>query len=209
MNYQLIPKGNGMEYLRKELEKSIDITDKEWKFIGSKFKPKFSQKGDIIHNAGDIFYEIWYIKSGLARSYFIDNNGKDFTWQLYFNDDSMNKLNLFMDDSVSYYEQSGSLLSFEILEDAEFEIISMVDMDEIFDMNIKWQQFGRMMIHDTWYASTYKRVISLMSENAEEKYQRLLREYPTIFEKVKSYHVASYLGIAPQTLSKLRKSESK
>jgi len=198
-----------MNKLRKELEKSIDITDEEWEFISSKFKPKFSRKGEIIHNAGDIFSEVWYIKSGLARSYFIDKNGKDFTWQLYFNDDSMSKVNLFMDDSVSYYEQSGSLLSFEILEDAEFEIISMADMDKIFDMNIKWQQFGRMMIHDTWYASTYKRVISLMSENAEEQYQRLLREYPTIFEKVKSYHVASYLGIAPQTLSKLRKSESK
>jgi len=198
-----------MKYLRKELEKSIEITDEEWKFISSKFKPKSSKKGEVIHYAGEVFSEIWYIKSGLARSYFIDNNGKDFTWQLYFNDESMSKLNLFMDDSVSYYEQSGSLLSFEILEDAEFEIISMMDMDAIFDMNIKWQQFGRMMIHNTWYASTYKRVISLMSENAEERYQRLLREYPTIFEKVKSYHIASYLGIAPQTLSKLRKSESK
>jgi len=198
-----------MKYLRKELEKSIEITDEEWKFVSSKFKPKSSKKGEIIHYAGEIFSEIWYIKSGLARSYFIDNNGKDFTWQLYFNDESMSKLNLFMDDSVSYYEQSGSLLSFEILEDAEFEIISMIDMDAIFDMNIKWQQFGRMMIHNTWYASTYKRVVSLMSENAEERYQRLLREYPTIFEKVKSYHIASYLGIAPQTLSKLRKSESK
>ncbi len=78
-------------------------------------------------------------------------------------------------------------------------------MDVIFDMNTKWQQLGRRMVHDTWYASTYKRVISLMSESAEEQYQRLLREYPTIFDKVKSYHIASYLGIAPQTLSKLRK----
>ena len=198
-----------MKYLKKELEKSISITDNEWKFICSKFKPKSCKKGDLIHYSGDIFDEIWYIKSGLARSYFIDNNGKDFTWQLYFNDKSMNKLNLFMDDSVSYYEQSGSLLSFEILEDAEFEVISIKDMDAIFDMNRKWQQFGRMMIHDTWYASTYKRVISLMSESADEKYKRLLREYPTIFEKVKSYHIASYLGIAPQTLSKLRKSESR
>ena len=194
-----------MEYLKKELEKSIDITEEEWRFVCSKFKPKSCQKRETVHYAGDIFDEIWYIKSGLARSYFIDNNGKDFTWQLYFNDESMSRLNLFMDDSVSYYEQSGSLLSFEILKDATFEVISMADMDAIFDMNAKWQQLGRMMIHDTWYASTYKRVLSLMSESAEEQYERLLREYPTIFEKVKSYHIASYLGIAPQTLSKLRK----
>ena len=193
-----------MNNLRVELEKSIEITEEEWAFITSKFKPKLAKKGEIVHYAGDIFSEIWYIKSGLARSYFIDNNGKDFTWQLYFNDESMSKLNLFMDDSVSYYEQTGSLVSFEILEDAEFEVISLEDFDAVLDLNIKWQQFGRMMIHDTWYASTYKRVISLMSETAQERYERLLKEYPTIFQKVKSYHIASYLGIAPQTLSKLR-----
>ena len=198
-----------MEYLRKELEKSINITDEEWEVFRSKFKPKSCIKGETVHYAGEIFSEVWYIKSGLARSYFLDNNGKDFTWQLYFNDASMNKLNLFMDDSVSYYEQSGSLLSFEILEDAEFEVISLTDLDAVFDMNAKWQQFGRRMIHDVWYASTYKRVLSLMSESAEEQYRRLLREYPTIFETVKSYHIASYLGIAPQTLSKLRKNESR
>ena len=198
-----------MIYLRKELEKSIDITDEEWEFIRSKFKQRSAKKGEIVHYTGDVFSDIWYIKSGLARSYFIDNNGKDFTWQLYFNDESMSKLNLFMDDSVSYYEQSPSLVSFEILEDAEFEVISIDDLDAIFNMDMKWQHFGRMMIHDTWYASTYKRVISLMSETAQERYDRLIEEYPTIFEKVRSYHVASYLGIAPQTLSKLRKSESK
>jgi len=201
-----------MNYLKTELEKSIKITDKEWELFSSKFKPKSVKKGGVVHYAGDIFSEIWYIKSGLARSYFIDNNGKDFTWQLYFNDESISKLNLFMDDSVSYYEQSGSLVSFEILEDAEFEVISLADFDEVLDMNKKWQYFGRTMIHDTWYASTYKRVISLMSETAQERYERLLQEYPTIFQKVKSYHIASYLGVAPQTLSKLRrelKNESK
>ncbi len=198
-----------MNYLRTELEKSIKITDEEWEVVRSKFKPKSAKKGEIVHYAGDIFSDIWYIKSGLARSYFIDNNGKDFTWQLYFNDESMSKLNLFMDDSVSFYEQSPSLVSFEILEDAEFEVISVADLDELFNINMKWQHFGRMMIHDTWYASTYKRVLSLMGESAQQRYVRLLKEYPTIFEKVKSYHVASYLGIAPQTLSKLRKSEPK
>ncbi len=110
-----------------------------------------------------------------------------------------------MGECVSYYENEGSLVNFEILEDAEFEVISIANMDEIFDINKKWQHLGRTMIDDTWFASTYKRVISLMSETAQQRYDRLLKEYPTIFDKVKSYHIASYLGIAPQTLSKLRR----
>jgi len=202
--------GDGeVNYLKKELEKSIDITNEEWDFISSKFKLKSAKKGEIVHYAGDVFSEVWYIKSGLARSYFMDNNGKDFTWQLYFNDASMSRINLFMADLVSYHEKSGSLISFEILEDAEFEVISIDDLEALFGVSMKWQHFGRMLIHDTWYASTYKRVISLMRETAQEQYERLLKEYPTIFDKVKSYYVASYLGMAPQTLSKLRKNESK
>jgi len=54
-----------MTYLKKELEKSIEITDEEWGFISSKFKPKSAKKGEIVHYAGDIFSEVWYIKSGL------------------------------------------------------------------------------------------------------------------------------------------------
>lgn len=83
-----------MRQLRTELEKHIMISDEEWAYIEGKFKAKSAKKGEIIHQAGDIFSEVWYIKSALARSYFIDNNGKDFTWQLYFNDESMSKINL-------------------------------------------------------------------------------------------------------------------
>jgi len=97
-------KGKVVQNLKRELEKLIEIDDKTWKYIKSKFKPKSAKKGEIVHHTGDICSDVWYIKSGLARSYFIDNNGKDFTWQLYFNDESKSNINLFMDDSVSYYE---------------------------------------------------------------------------------------------------------
>ena len=198
-----------MKLLRQTLEKQVDISDDEWDLISSKFKAKSVSKGEIVHHAGEICNYIWYIKSGLARAFFIDSNGKEFTWQLYYHDESLTNINLFMDDSVSFYEQSVSLLSFEILEDSQFEVISANDMDMLFDMEIKWQRLGRKMIHEVWFASTYKRLISLMTETVEQRYQRLLSEYPGIFKKVKSYHIASYLGIAPQTLSKLRKNESR
>ena len=121
----IIPKKISMQGLRIKLEKLIIISDTEWAYILTKFKKKSAQKGDIVNHIGDIFSEVWYIKSGLGRSYFIDNNIKDFTWKLYFNDENMNIINLLMDDSVSYNEQTGSLVSFDILSDAEFFIISI------------------------------------------------------------------------------------
>lgn len=114
-----------------------------------------------------------------------------------------------MDDSVSYYENDASMLHFEALEDCIFYVISLKEMDDFLNsVDKKWEHLARIWLHDTYFSSTYKRVISLMSENVEERYERLLDEYPDIFKRVKSYHIATFLGVAPQTLSKL-KNESK
>ncbi len=194
-----------MRYLKKMMEQYVTITGDEWFDICLKFKKIAVKKGTMVHHAGGIFNEIWFIKSGLARSYFTDINGKDFTWQLYFRGRSAHGLNHFMDDSVSYYEKTGSMLNFEILEDAVFYVAELSEMDKFLSTDKKWEYLARIWLHNTYFSATYKRVISLMSENTNEKYKRLLDEYPSIFKSVKSYHIASFLGVAPQTLSKLKK----
>ena len=193
-----------MKYFRKLVEQYIYVDDKEWSLACEGFNKVSVKKGAIVHLAGDVFSDIWFIKSGLARSYFTDKNGRDFTWQLYFRGKSKHGLNHFMDDSVSFYENSGSMLNFEVLENAVFYVISLDELDKFISKDKKWEHLTRVWLHDTYYAATYKRVISLMSETVGERYERLLEEYPRIFKQVKSYHIASYLGIAPQTLSKLK-----
>ena len=186
------------------IEQHVSIQEEEWSYICAKFEKKAVKKGAMFHRAGEVFSEIWFIKSGLARSYFTDINGRDFTWQLYFRGRSKHGLNHFMDDSVSYYEQDGSMLNFEILEDSVFYVVGLDEMDKFLSTDKKWEHLARIWLHDTYFAATYKRVISLMSENTADKYERLLEEYPSIFDHVKSYHIASFLGVAPQTLSKLK-----
>ncbi|MCV6607722.1 MAG: Crp/Fnr family transcriptional regulator [Campylobacterales bacterium] len=195
-----------MKYLKKLIGQHIDIDEKEWEELTSLFKKVHIKKGQTISHAGDVFKDFYFIKSGLARSYFTDLNGKDFTWQIYFRGKSKYGLNHFMDDSVSYYENEPSMLTFETLEDSEFYLISLYEMDNFLSRkDKKWEHLTRIWLHDTYFTSTYKRVLSLMSEKVEKRYDRLLLEYPNIFTRVKSYHIATFLGIAPQTLSKLKK----
>ncbi|MCF6288997.1 MAG: Crp/Fnr family transcriptional regulator [Proteobacteria bacterium] len=193
-----------MKYFRKLIGELVAINNDEWTDFCTKFTKVEVKKGTMIHNAGEVFKEIWFVKSGLARSYFIDINGKDFTWQLYFRGRSKHGLNHFLDDSVSYYENTGSMLYFEALEHSVFYVISLESLDEFISNDKKWEHLARIWLHDTYYAATYKRVISLMSETAKQRYERLQEEYPSILKKVKSYHISSYLGVAPQTLSKLK-----
>lgn len=193
-----------MKYFRKMIEHYIPINDKEWADACKIFDTKHIKKGTTVHHAGNVFNEIWLIKSGLARSYFSDMNGKDLTWQLYFRGKSKHGLNFFMDDSVSFSEKTGSMLNFEVLEDSVFYVASLESVNNFISQDKKWERLAKIWIHNTYYSATYKRVISLMSETVAQRYARLLDEYPFIFNQVKSYHIASYLGVAPQTLSKLK-----
>ncbi|KZN48303.1 Crp/Fnr family transcriptional regulator [Pseudoalteromonas luteoviolacea] len=194
-----------MKYFRKMIEHYVPINDEEWSHACDLFDIKYVKKGTTVHHAGDVFSEIWFIKSGLARSYLIDMNGKEHTWQLYFRGKSKHGLNHFMDDSVSFYEKTGSMLNFEVLEDSVFYVTSLKELDKFISQEKKWETLARIWLHNTYYSATYKRVLSLMSESAAQRYSRLLDEYPFIFSQIKSYHIASYLGVAPQTLSKLKK----
>ncbi|KAF7764878.1 hypothetical protein PCIT_b0970 [Pseudoalteromonas citrea] len=193
-----------MKYFRKMIEHYIPVNDDEWAGACGMFDKKHVKKGTMVHHAGDVFSEIWFIKRGLARSYLSDMNGKEHTWQLYFRGKSKHGLNHFMDDSVSFSENTGSMLHFEVLEDSVFYVASLVDLNKFISQDKKWERLARIWIHDTYYCATYKRVLALMSETAAQRYDRLLDEYPFIFNQVKSYHIASYLGVAPQTLSKLK-----
>ncbi|TMN71927.1 Crp/Fnr family transcriptional regulator, partial [Pseudoalteromonas maricaloris] len=66
-----------MKYFRKMIEQYIPVNDDEWSSACSILERIYIKKGTTVHCAGDVFSEIWFIKSGLARSYFIDMNGKE------------------------------------------------------------------------------------------------------------------------------------
>ena len=174
-----------MKYFRKMIEHYIPVQDDEWANICKIFDIKHVKKGTTVHHAGEVFSEIWLIKSGLARSHFSDMNGKDHTWQLYFRGKSKHGLNHFMDDSVSFSEKTGSMLNFEILEDSVFYVTSLNKLNKFISREQKWEFLTRIWIHDTYYSATFKRVLSLMSETAAQRYDRLLDEYPFIFRQVK------------------------
>lgn len=193
-----------MNTLRAELEKMITISDEEWTDIVPLFKYRTFKKGEIFHYGGKIMQDVFYLANGIAKSYFYGEDGKEFVWQIYYNHASLTVKNTMMDDCVSFYEQSNSLLTFEALEDVECYQISWRDLEALYSSHIKWEHMGRMLTQ-TAYTNAYSRIISIMSQDSTSRYKALLAQYPNIFDYVKAYHVASYLGITPQSLSRLRK----
>ncbi len=193
-----------MQTLKQNLEEIITISDAEWQEVSKLFKSRYFKKHEMIYQGGEIMDVVFYLSNGVAKSYIYDAEHKEFIWQIYYNHAKLSTKSALLEDCVSYYDKTPSLLNFEALEDVECYEISRADLERLYESDMKWQYMGRMLTQSA-YGNAYKRVVSIMTQNATARYTDLLNTYPNIFDYVKAYHIAAYLGIAPQSLSRLRK----
>jgi CRP-like cAMP-binding protein len=194
-----------MTKLREFITNIIELTDADWFSISQIIITKKYKKQEVIHSIGDVCRKIMFIRDGVARSYIIKENGKDFTWQFHFSDKKANLKNLFLVDYASLTSQKASLFGFEAIEDCELLVISYDEIQKLYDTDCKWQYFGRIVAEEA-YRLTQERTVSLLTLDAHERLDALRGECPDVFDKIPHYYIASFLGITPQSLSRLRHS---
>ena len=201
------PRKNGtMESFKRYLNSFIDLPESEWDVAIKHFQFKSFRKNQVIHSPGHIFKEMLFLTSGIVRSYCMTQEAKDFTWSFHFNDRCSNIENFFVVDFASFSMREPSRLTFEALTDVEVLSISYNDLQGLYKTSVFWQNAGRMLAEQAYYFN-HHRVLSLLAEPAEDRYLRLQRESPYLFEKVPQYLIASYLGMTPQSLSRIRKNQ--
>ena len=186
------------------MDKYISFSFIEWKLLTSKMKIKNYKKGETIHHMGDICTELLFINSGLARAYMIDENGKDYTWSIFFNDKNSHMTNLFVVDYDSFLNQTESNLSIEALEDCEVVILSYDNVQLLYDKLKHGGNFGRLMSQEA-YTYLHRLIIDRQLKSATERFKIFMETTPYLLEKVPQYHIATFLGITPQYLSWLKK----
>ena len=195
---------SNMQTFKEFIDKNIGVSDEEWGLLESSMKVKHYKKGEEITFNDDIWTDIIYINSGLIRSYIITDTGKDFTRQLYFNTNESHTANLFVIDFTSILTQTPSNRGFEVLADSEVFVFSKENIYALYDAYKKWEHIGRIMAElaymnmDTYY-------YGLLTKNATERYLHLKKTMSGLIDKTPQYHIASYLGITPVSLSRIKK----
>ncbi len=193
-----------MQTFREFIDTKIGISDEEWRLLEASIRIKHYKKGEEISFKDDIWTDIIYINSGLIRSYIINVNGKDFTRQLYFNTNESHTANLFVIDFTSMLTQTPSNRGFEVLEDSEVFVFSKENLYALYDAYKKWEHIGRMMA-ELAYMNMDSYYYGLLTKNAKERYLHLKKTMSGLIEKTPQYHIASYLGITPVSLSRIKK----
>ena len=199
---------NKFSKYKQFIEKYLSHNFVEWNLFKSKLVVEQFKKGETILHIGDRCDSLRFINSGLARAYIINEEGKDYTWSIFFNDKNSHMVNLFVVDYDSFINQTDSSLNIEALEDCEIFSIGYADVQSLYNKLKKGERFGRLMSQEA-YSYLHKQTIDRQSKTAQERFDDFMKQTPFLLDKVPQYYIASLLDITPQYLSQLKQKHIK
>ncbi len=183
--------------LKNYLERFINLSDEESEMALQFFEYRKFPKNSLILRSGDICNFEAYIKRGCAREFFTDHKGNEHTVEFAIEDWWISEIN-------SFENKVPSQVSIETLEETEMLMLSLESKTQLLETIPALDRMFRIMMQRHVHALK-KRLLQNMSRNAMDRYQMFLEQYPTVVQRVPQYHIASYLGISQEFLSKLRK----
>jgi len=197
---------NVFDQYRQFSSKYVSFNVLEWELLKSKLTVVDYKKGEIFHQAGDVCDHLMCINQGIVRAYVLSDSGDDYTWSIFFNDQDSEMTNVFVVDYESFISQSASRLHFEVLADCQLLALSQKDLQFLYKHAKKAERFGRLMA-ELAYSYTHNLVIDRMTKSAAERYVEFVERTPYLLDKVPQYHIATLLGITPQSLSRIKKQD--
>ncbi|WP_282628093.1 Crp/Fnr family transcriptional regulator [Empedobacter sedimenti] len=184
------------EQLYKYLKKFKFIKEQDIEYFINHGQSLKLSKGDYLVQENQICKNLYFIHEG-AVSIFILKDGNE-----YVKDFSLN--NKFITSYTSFQTESPSYLYLRAEKDCYLTTWNKTFLDNLINNNKSWMMFAKN-IADYLFIRKEKREISLLLDNAETRYLNFLKEFPQAFQEFPQYFIASYLGIKPQSLSRIRK----
>jgi len=180
-----------------EIFKGISFSPKEINLIESKLEKCNLKKGITLLKVDEIVVNQYYVYNGCLRTYFIDKSGKEHTLQFAIND-------WWISDYTAFFTTTKATMNIECIQDATLYKISKKSMDNLYTEIPQLETFFRKKMERA-FASFQKRILASLALSAKERYVSFISTYPNIEQSVKNYHIASYLGITTESLSRIRK----
>lgn len=181
--------------LKKHIEEIISLTDEEFEYINSHFKPKQLKKHQYLIQADEQVKTIYFVIRGLLKATFNDLNGKEYIIQFAME-------NWWISDFQAFYNNVKSITNISCIENVELLSIFKEDLDKICRENHKMEHFFRVK-NSSGYVALQQRILSLLTTNPKERFEQFSRQYPQLGQRLSKTIIAAYLGISRETLSRL------
>lgn len=182
--------------LRKYISQFLTFTEDEWQLHQALLLRRFLKKGEFLLRGGEVCNHVTFINKGHFRSYNIID-GDDITFNFAFEGN-------YVTDYTSFVSRRPSTDYIVAMDDAEILQLKYEDLQAAYEKSPVWQKFGRLMAEFVLIHIS-QRNKGLLFNTPEERYLNLMKERPKVFERVPQQYIASYLGIKPESLSRIRK----
>jgi len=187
------------EYMRKFVELDSDSME----LIASHLSEITFPKRHIIFSEGGVGSKGYFIVSGTARSYYTDFSGITVTWSFHFNSEATINRNLWLVDYRAFLTGKPSSLAIETLSEVSALTFTKEAVNYLLEKSLKYEIFQRKL-NEAAYLRMFDRTFTLLTMSAAERYRKLLEDEPHLMQMFSNHYIASYLGIAPQSLSRIR-----
>lgn len=185
-----------MNEIRKFIDNISPMNDSDWKFFSSKLKEIKLRKKTTLIKVGNVENYLYFISKGIIRVY-IPRDKSDLTFGFLFDNEFVTAYDSLLTQSPSEYQ-------IETLTEAILWKISNKDLQEVYERTVSGNIIGRKMAENMFLIKS-KRELSFLSKTAEERYLDLFSDRPKLLQKIPLKYIASYIGVTPQALSRIRK----
>jgi len=185
------------ELILKNISRYIQLTKEETEYFTSLLKEKKLRRKQYLLQEGDICRHENFVVQGCLRTYHIDSKGQEHIVQFAVED-------WWIGDMYSFLTQKPSRYAIDALEDSVVLSIEKKSMDELYIKVPKFEKFYRHLLQNAFIA-LQERITSNISETGEERYRQFQLKYSKIEERVPQRMIASFLGLTPESLSRIRR----
>ena len=183
--------------LLAHLRARVPLTEAEFASFRGYLRPLALRKRQHLLRAGEVCTTYAFVTHGCLRSYSLTSEGHEHTLQFAPED-------WWVSDLYSLLTQQPNTMSIDALEDSQLLLLDQADLESIYAQCPVFERYFRLLMQSR-YVVLQERVNAALSQTAAEKYRHFLRKYPTIVQRVPQHLIASYLGITPESLSRVRR----
>ncbi len=183
--------------LYKNITDKINLSRDDFEKFAALTKVKTLKKNEFFLREGNSAKYLAFITSGILYSYSVDQKGEKHVIQIALKNHWISDLSSFISSNTSNY-------NIQAIEASEILLISKTNFEKACKKIPVFERFFRLLIQNA-YVNSQSRISRIYANTAEERYKKLLESNPTIIQKISQHYIASYLGIKPQSLSRIRK----
>jgi CRP-like cAMP-binding protein len=190
-----------MQEFRKFINSLHPISDDSWEKFSGIFKVKHLKKGEIFINQDEIAHEIGFLREGVIRAFFRDDNGNEYNKHLFVTP-------CFIGGYSSLITKRPNQIIQEALTDCVIYAANFDDYEALFDTYPQIERVARRLA-ELFFVAKEQKEIEIVLLDADRRYEIFKKQYPEMEQLIPQYQIASYLGITPIQLSRIRRKAAK